>query len=549
MDKIYGDEIAPIVKGFLINDKEDIPASVQTDFKRSGTSHLLAVSGLHIALLLGSLDILQKRLFVPKKIRCITVAVAAIALLALTNFSASAVRSVFMLYAVYLSFLFYEDHDTVTALFVSVGIIILISPFSVYDIGMWMSFLATLGLVTVYVYFDGRLKGIRSTKKFLKLPLAFGLCVTRVVLLTLVANFFLIPIMCFFFGEISLAAIPANLLLSPIMAVFMPLCAIGVILGGIPVLNVPIVQLTGLFQKLILYITDSFANMRGAVLSLKYPFVPVLVVLFSLALAVMLIIRLKRKMLIALPPLLFAVSFCICFGVFSYTEKPEVRYCSYKNNDIIFFDSVGKSTVCDVTSGGYAARSVLYDNLNEYATEIENYIITHVHKYHSESMQRILSSIYVRNIYIPLRDHPDDILYSDDLRRVAEEYGARVIFYKSGDAIRLFDEMTLHSHFEGDKGHPKVFVTLTDGECRFTYTDAAECSNGAIIGANSAYFVVGGHGYRNDESTGGVSVSADTRVIFTSQEGFENTRIACTQSQGYIIKGENLKKKMILPLR
>ena len=105
-DGIFGDASA-LVKGFLVDDRSDIPTHVQTDFKRSGTTHLLAVSGLHITVLLGSLDIVLRKLRVPKLPRCAAVSVAAILLLALNNFSGSAVRAVFMLYAVYMSYLFY----------------------------------------------------------------------------------------------------------------------------------------------------------------------------------------------------------------------------------------------------------------------------------------------------------------------------------------------------------------------------------------------------------------------------------------------------------
>lgn len=549
VDGIYGEAVAPLVKGFLVNDTEDIPASVQTDFKRSGTTHLLAVSGLHITLLLGSLDILLRKLYVPKRIRCITVAVLALVLLALTNFSASAVRSVFMLYAVYLSFLFYEDHDTVTALFASVFLIMLISPFSVYDIGMWMSFLATLGLVTVYAYIERRLPEVTSKKMLVRVPLKLGLAVARAVMLTLVANFFLLPVMWLFFGEISLSAIPANLLLSPIVTVFMPLCAIGVAIGAIPIVNEAVVYVTGIFEKAIVGIVDVFADMRGAVLSLRYPFVTWLVIAFSLIMAVMLVIKLKHKLLICVPAALFVLSYCICLTVFAHTTEPEIRYVSYRNSDMIFFDDWNESTICDVTNGGYSARSLLYMNMKEYVGEIENYVITHLHKYHAESMRQILSSVYIRTLYIPLSDNAEQILYARDIYEIAQEYDTRAVFYKSGKGIEILDGMTLYTHFESTDDHPSVFVNLSDDECVFTYADAAENRYGAYIGAHSRYFLLGEHGSFNEESAQSVRVEEDTTVIFASQDRFESTRVVCPQKQGYIIKSDSSTKEIRLPLQ
>ena len=76
-----------------------------------------------------------------------------------------------------------------------------------------------------------------------------------------------------FFGEISLAAIPANLILSPISTVYMSLSAIGLIIGWIPYLGTVVSWMIGIVGNVIVWGADVFANMRGAVISLRYPFV------------------------------------------------------------------------------------------------------------------------------------------------------------------------------------------------------------------------------------------------------------------------------------
>ena len=549
VDRVYGKEVAPIVKGFLINETEDIHSSVEMDFKRSGTTHLLAVSGLHITLLLGSLEILLRKIYVPKKIRCMVILVGALFLLILAGFSASAVRSVFMLYAVYLSFLFYEDHDTVTALFASVFVIILISPFSVYDLGLWMSFLATLGLVTVYAYADKKLCAIKVRGKANKVLFKALIFVVRAVLITITANLFLLPIMWLFFGEVSLASIPANLILSPIVALFMPLCAIGVIIGSIPGVGTVIVYVIELFERVILAIVDLFSEQRGAVLSLNYPFVTWLIIVFSIVMTVMLVIKLKHKLLIAIPPAVLAVSFCICLTVFLYNNQPTVKYFGNKNGDILFVDKAGESTVCDVTYGGYRTVTTVISEISELSTEIDNYIITHPHKTHAGMIDRLLSKVYVRNLYIPVSTKPDEILYAKDIYDVAQTYDINVIFYKSGREIELFDGLSIYAHFEERDTHDSIFLSIADEECIFTYVDASECRNGSYIGAQSRYFLLGEHGSFDESIAESVKVSDETKVIFASNKRFENTRLICPQAQGYVIKQNELKKIIELPLK
>ncbi len=441
-DIIFG-EASALVKGFLVDDRSDIPVHIQTDFKRSGTTHLLAVSGLHITLLLGSLDIVLRKLRVPKLVRCAVVSVAAIVLLILTNFSGSAVRAVFMLYAVYMSYLFYEDHDTVTSLFVSVFFIILISPFSVYDIGLWMSFAATLGLVTVYVYIDSKLTRPKSDNKLIRLIQKLGLGIVKAVIITLVSNFFLLPIMWLFFGEISLAAIPANLVLSPIVAVFMPLCAIGVLVGAIPVVNIALVFIVEVFEAIILSLVQFFSDIRGAVLSLRYPFVSYLIVIFIIVMSALLVIRLRHKWVICIPPALFLISFCLCLGLFALKMGNELRGESIKDEQMLFYDTASTSSVCDLTDGGYSARSLFFAARNKYATEIENYVIVECSKRDAYSIEYVLSSVYVRKLYLPLSDDPEKLSYATEIYEMAQKYDTDVVFYEGERGIELFERLVL----------------------------------------------------------------------------------------------------------
>ena len=199
IDSIF-DGDGSLVKGMLINEKSDIPTFTKAQFKRAGASHLLAVSGLHVSLLLGTFEIFLRRIFVPKKARIFIIFVAGLGLLALTDFSASALRATFMLFAVYLNYMLAEENDAVTSLFASVALITLLSPYSVADIGLWLSFGATLGLVSVYPYLQSKVSALfkKATRHRKLLKVARVIC--QSLLLTAVANVFVLPIMWYFFG-------------------------------------------------------------------------------------------------------------------------------------------------------------------------------------------------------------------------------------------------------------------------------------------------------------------------------------------------------------
>ena len=102
---LLGEEKGVLALGFFTGERSDLPAYIVRDFRRSGLSHIMAVSGSHIAILLGSIEVLLRRLFVPKGARCAVVSVCGLLFILITGFSLSGIRSVLMLYAVYLAYL------------------------------------------------------------------------------------------------------------------------------------------------------------------------------------------------------------------------------------------------------------------------------------------------------------------------------------------------------------------------------------------------------------------------------------------------------------
>jgi len=452
IDSLFEGEDAGLVKGMLINEKSGLSSKTISEFRRAGVSHLLAVSGVHVALLLGALEVLLRKLFVPRKVRCVIVAAFGLFFLALTGFAASAIRAVLMLFAVYISFMLYEDSDSVTSLFVAAFLITLFSPYSVYDLGMWMSFFATLGLVTVYPYLDKRLKYEKGKRKTVNLLKRASLSVLKMALITVVANFFLLPIMWYFFGEISLVTIAANLAVSPLSTVFLPFSAVALALGKIAFLGDGLVWLTLAIGRCIMAVTEFFAGFKGAMLSLNFPFVPVLIILFSISFSVMLIIKLKRKLLICIPPIAFSLVFAICLSVFFFTSKTEIKQISYDKNEILMIDRCGSVAVVDDTDGSVFTAKVLKENITPYATEIEHYVILHAGRNHSYSLESILQNMYVRNIYLPLASNKDELSFIEKIYDVALEYGINVVFYSSGERSITHQGVTFTPYFDEKYG-------------------------------------------------------------------------------------------------
>ena len=532
VDELYGSDSA-LLKGFLISDRSDISQKVNGDFRRTGTSHLLSVSGLHVAVLLGAVEVLLRKLFVPKKARCIAISVLAIFYLALTDFSASAVRSVLMLLLVYLSFMLFEDVDSVTSLFVSIAFIVLVSPFSVYDLGMWMSFFATLGLLTVYSFLEKRLPKPKSKSGIKKRIFSWIMAGIRIMLMTLVANVFLLPISWCFFGEISLVSMLVNLATSSISTLYLMLGAISLLCGFIPYVGVAIIWVTKALGSIMLFIISEFAALRGAVISLRFDFVPILMALFIISFAVLMIVDLKRKILICVPAAAFGLAFAACISVFLLTAKPDTVFCSGGNSDFLISHDGLKTSVLDVSDASSRSKKLLLVNVGEYTTEIESYIITDVQKKHPDFIESLLTKMPIRRIYLPMDTAKVD--YIRQICKVAEEYRADVSFYNSGQRIEIFASVRIAPFFQNNNGSTSVFAYLEGEGTVITYSDKTEDKKAFLAGAKSSYFLFGEHSKPNNNSSSPSRVEADTKLIFSSEERYKSSAARGWENRKYIL--------------
>lgn len=472
VDNAFGD-YGGMVKGLLVNDKSDIDDKTNLDFRRSGTLHILAVSGMHITLLMGALELFLRKLSVKREIRIVFVSLFALLFLALTAFSASAVRSVIMLYAVYLAYLLWEENDSITALFVSIAVIILLSPFSVYDLGMWMSFLATLGILTVYPQFDKIMPYPKQEKLFVRYSLRLITASGKAIMLTVVANFFLLPIMWMFFGEISISAIPCNLILGPVVTVLMPLCAVSTVLSFIPWLGTGLIWVTKRLIDVMMAIVGYFSEVRFGVVSLHYVFAGILIAVFSVIMIVLLVVKLKRKLIIFVPMLAFVVIFVSCFTVFSLRSEPEIKYFKAGKSEYVFVNKGAECNVISINSGDVYDDVDVLNNMSKYATEIDGYFIINPSEFDAIIIDKMMKSTIVRNIYVPKDTDYAEVLSIKNIFLCAEKYNISIKLYDLNEIVEIYNGVSF-SKINDDKSalvSDGVYIEIFGDKMFYVYDD------------------------------------------------------------------------------
>lgn len=143
----YNFESAAITYAMFSGDTAEISQSINEDFRKSGTTHVICVSGMHLTIIISALYFLLSALTMHKNIKCILVIVLALIYTAFTGFSLSTIRACIMCCITFTALILGKKEDAYQSLFASMLIICVFSPYSVLDISAQLSFLATLGIL------------------------------------------------------------------------------------------------------------------------------------------------------------------------------------------------------------------------------------------------------------------------------------------------------------------------------------------------------------------------------------------------------------------
>ena len=196
---------AALLAGILIGSRQGIPADVSETFKDVGITHIIAISGYNITIIVAMLMGVFAALRVNRKKAFWGIVIGLIFFVILTGASASVVRAAVMGFIVLFAKQLGQASKIKNVLVLSAAVMVLVNPrILLWDAGFQLSFLATLGLIYLGPILQKRLKMV---------PQTFGL--QENMASTLSAIIFTLPIILFNFHRFSMVAPIVNVLILP----------------------------------------------------------------------------------------------------------------------------------------------------------------------------------------------------------------------------------------------------------------------------------------------------------------------------------------------
>ena len=214
-----------LIKALAIGVRDEIDDDAWRLFRRTGTVHLLAISGLHIGLVATLVYFFSHWFwarigflrFTPQTVAAYSALLIALFYAGLAGFSIPTQRALIMLIVVMFSIIHQRHIKITSSLSFALLIILIVNPLSVLSSGFWLSFLA----VTLILYTHAKRLG--KTSPVLKF--------TQIHFLSALG---LAPLLVLFFQQVSIIAPVANFIAVPVVS----LCMVPLILIAIPLLFV-----------------------------------------------------------------------------------------------------------------------------------------------------------------------------------------------------------------------------------------------------------------------------------------------------------------------
>lgn len=465
IDECYDTEAANFYTAMITGDRSKIDDRLNGSFARSGLSHILAISGQHFSILIYSVFSFLVITIRRRKLSCCICIALAVLYTLFVGATPPVLRACIMCCAVFAANLATTYVDSITALCAALAGIVVFSPYATASVGLQLSFLATLGILTLSELTKRKSKGIMRFKlvRLITAPLA----------ITFAATIFCLPVLLCSFDFVSIVSPLANL-------------AVNVFVGpslATSIIALPIIKLLpnggdiAIVPEKIFYcikwISDYAASFSFATFASSLPYVKL--ISFPAFIAILTGLVAKRKHIfkiasVCLASIVVIIMLCTVGHTRSILSNNLIYMYSNNKNDFTLINDGKNSVLID----GYGTTNCSGMLLDRSITHLDTYIITKANADALERLKKTICYISIDDVYI----HKS--YAGGSYEKSIAQTGCNVLYF---DDSLCFDNATISINENGyalNTENKSITVTLLNG-CK---ADSAHDCNGLIVTKN-----------------------------------------------------------------
>ncbi len=406
--------------GFVTGDRRVLPVADQEAMRATSLSHLTAVSGSNVAIVIAGVVALAGLLRLGPGMQRLLVLAVVPGFAFLTRLEPSVLRAGTMALLVLLAGVRGHARDARHALAAAVLVLVLLDPRLAGSLGLVLSATATAGVLVVA-------PALRE-----RLPDALPRRLSTLLSITLGAQIAVLPVLLATFGELAVASVPANLLAVPAAVVA---ATIAFLASAVALVSVEVAAwgfaLAGPGAALVLTVADRLQDVGGAI-SVSRP----ASVLAAAAGMVVLLAgargRWRRGAALVLVVCLLLVAVPLVRGSLP-APGFQVTAIDVGQGDAFLVESPGARVLVDAGADERAARWLRQHGRRD----LDLVIVTHPHADHLGGVPEVLDRLRVATVWVS--SLPTDLAAAEELRAIASAQGIPVRSPVRGEAAELGD--------------------------------------------------------------------------------------------------------------
>ncbi|SHH53699.1 competence protein ComEC [Sporobacter termitidis DSM 10068] len=469
LKEIFPADVSGFMRALIIGDTSGLSqdTALSGALSTTGTAHIIAVSGMNVAFLMGVLGVLikNKRLLAAVGIPVVFLFMAVVGFMA--PVTRAGIMQLFLLAAPLLK----RETDGVTSLSASLLIILLFNPFAVGSAGLQLSFSATLGilLLTGKLY-DWLERPLRDRKIYghplFRKPVRF---VLGTLATTAGALVFSLPLIALHFGTVSLIAPLSNI--AVLWAVELTFIG-GIVAVAAAFLFAPAgaaaAFIVALPARFIVNAIIGLGRVPFAAVFTSNPAIAAWLVTAYLMLVVFVMLRARARQLL-LPACLSLATLCLVLiltASFSDRRGLSVTALDVGQGQCIVVTSGSYTEVVDCGStSGKDAGDILTKYLQSHGrTTIDLLVLTHYHEDHAGGVQEVLERNKVAALAVPDPSIDTGALPGEILELAADK-GVRILTVTQDTRVNCGGEtVTLYAPIGGsDENERGLAILCSEG--------------------------------------------------------------------------------------
>lgn len=317
---VMGERVGGLAYALLYGDRAMIESDIYDSFRQSGTAHLLAISGLHISLIISIVYFLVSKIKTKNVVKFLIMFAFLFVYDYLCEFAVSVVRASIMGLTLIACKLFGKRYDSLSSLGLSLCIILLFSPLSLYDVGLLLSYTAVLAIIL----FSRTLDKVKFPNNIIRK-------IITTMFITTVVTLFTYPITASYFRTLPIYSVITNLVVIPLFTLGFGLLFVTNIFAFVGLKF--LLYLPKIIFSIIIAIVDFVANLPYATLKVGGISIGVCLLIYVGLFVISRFVMLKNKTKVLSCFVIFAICVSILVGNYCYSLTKcgvyaDNNYCS-----------------------------------------------------------------------------------------------------------------------------------------------------------------------------------------------------------------------------